>query len=128
MSLCHNLPSYLLIYLREVFYMSFRCELTGKGPAYGNQRSHSNRKSRRRWMPNLQNKAIWVEELKRSVNLRLTAHAIKIIAKRGGLIAAVHAEPEANLSAKLLKIKRLAQKSSKKAKVAKQPVAEKAVS
>ena len=63
--------------------MSFECELTGKKPSYGNKRSHSNRASRRRWMPNLQNKSLWLPELGRSLNLLVSTHALKIIQKKG---------------------------------------------
>jgi len=59
------------------------CILTGKRPMSGNNVSHANNKTRRRFEPNLQNKRFWVPKEKRWVRLRLSAKAIKIISKRG---------------------------------------------
>ena len=63
--------------------MSKRCEVSGVGPLSGNNVSHANNRTNRRFMPNLQSKRIWVSELKRYVNIRLTAKALKTIAKNG---------------------------------------------
>ena len=63
--------------------MSKRCEVSGVGPLTGNNVSHANNRTNRRFMPNLQSKRIWVSELKRYVNVRLTAKALKTIAKNG---------------------------------------------
>ena len=63
--------------------MSKRCEVSGVGPLSGNNVSHANNRTNRRFMPNLQSKRIWVSELKRYVNVRLTAKALKTIAKNG---------------------------------------------
>lgn len=60
-----------------------RCIVTGKTVAYGNTVSHSHRKSRRRFEPNLHNKRFWVPEEKRWVTLLVSARGIKTIAKRG---------------------------------------------
>ncbi|MCB1020811.1 MAG: 50S ribosomal protein L28 [Acidobacteria bacterium] len=59
------------------------CVLTGKRPISGNNVSHANNKTRRRFEPNLQWKRLWLPSEKRWVRLRLTAKAIKIINKRG---------------------------------------------
>ena len=60
-----------------------RCIVTGKTVTYGNNVSHSNRKSRRRFEANLHNKRFWVPEEKRWVTLLVSARGIKTIAKRG---------------------------------------------
>ncbi|HSR52054.1 MAG TPA: 50S ribosomal protein L28 [Acidobacteriota bacterium] len=63
--------------------MARKCVLTGKGPLSGNRVSHSNKKTRRRQLPNLQNKRIWVEELNRFVRLRVSTSAMRTISKKG---------------------------------------------
>lgn len=59
------------------------CQLTGKKPAYGNNVSHAHNRTKRRFLPNLQKKRIWVQELNRFVTLQLSTEAIKNIAKKG---------------------------------------------
>lgn len=63
--------------------MSRKCQLTGVGPMSGNNVSHAHNRSKRRFLPNLQKKRIWVQELNRFVTLKLSAKAIKSIAKNG---------------------------------------------
>jgi large subunit ribosomal protein L28 len=63
--------------------MSRRCQVTGIGPISGNNVSHAHNRSRRRFLPNLQKKRIWVQELNRFVTLKLSAKAIKNISKNG---------------------------------------------
>ena len=57
------------------------CELTGKGPLVGNHVSHSNRKTKRRFLPNLQTKKFYIPELDRWVTLRVAASTIRTIDK-----------------------------------------------
>jgi large subunit ribosomal protein L28 len=59
------------------------CQVTGRRPAFGNNVSHSHRKTRRRWNPNIQKKRYWVPSEKRWVTLTLSAKGIKIIDKQG---------------------------------------------
>ncbi len=59
------------------------CVVTGKKPMAGNNVSHANNKTRRRFLPNLQDKRFWVPSEKRWVRLRVSAKAIKIINKVG---------------------------------------------
>ncbi len=59
------------------------CVVTGKKPMFGNNVSHANNKTRRRFEPNLHDKRFWVSSEKRWVRLRVSAKAIKIINKRG---------------------------------------------
>lgn len=63
--------------------MSRVCQLTGKKPMVGNNVSHANNKTKRRFLPNLQNKRIWLPEEKRWVRVRITANAIKTLDKQG---------------------------------------------
>jgi len=63
--------------------MSRVCQLTGKKPAYGNNVSHAHNRTKRRFLPNLQKKRIWVQELNRFVSLQLSTEAIKNITKNG---------------------------------------------
>lgn len=63
--------------------MSKRCEVSGTGPMSGHNVSHANNRTNRRFMPNLQSKRIWVPELKRFVNVKLTSKALKTITKNG---------------------------------------------
>jgi large subunit ribosomal protein L28 len=63
--------------------MSRRCELTDKGVQVGNRISHSNIKTKHRFLPNLQKKRLWSDELGRFVTLRLSTHAIRSVDKVG---------------------------------------------
>ena len=65
--------------------MSRRCDLTGKGPQTGHKVSHSNRKTKRRFLPNLCNVTLISDALDRSVKLRISANALKSVDHRGGL-------------------------------------------
>ena len=67
--------------------MSRRCELTGKAVQSGNLVSHSNRKTRTRFMPNLCNVTLISDALGRSVRLRVAAAALRSVEHRGGLDA-----------------------------------------
>ena len=63
--------------------MSRVCQVTGKRPVTGNNVSHSNIKSKRRFLPNLHNHRFWVETEKRFVSLRISSKGMRIIDKRG---------------------------------------------
>jgi large subunit ribosomal protein L28 len=63
--------------------MAKKCPVTGKGPLVGNNVSHANNKTRRRYLPNLQYKRFWLESEKRFIRLRLSARGIRIIDKYG---------------------------------------------
>ena len=69
------------------------CEVTGKGPMTGNNVSHANNKTKRRFLPNLQNRKFWVESENRWVSMRITNAALRTIDKNG--IDAVLAEMRA---------------------------------
>ena len=63
--------------------MSRVCQVTGKRPVTGNNRSHARNATKRRFLPNLQTHRFWVESEKRFVKLRLTAKGMSIIDKKG---------------------------------------------
>lgn len=63
--------------------MARRCQVSDVGPVSGNSISHAHNKSKRRFLPNLQKKRIWVKELNKFVTVRLTASALRTIAKNG---------------------------------------------
>jgi large subunit ribosomal protein L28 len=63
--------------------MSKRCEISEVGPMTGHNVSHANNRTPRRFLPNLQSKRIWVQELKRYVNVKLTSKALKTVTKNG---------------------------------------------
>jgi large subunit ribosomal protein L28 len=86
--------------------MSRRCELTGKGAQVGHRVSHSNIKTKRRFLPNLFNVTMISEALGRSVKLRVSANAIKSVDHRGGLDAFLLKAKDDELSTKALDIKR----------------------
>jgi large subunit ribosomal protein L28 len=59
------------------------CQVTGKGPMVGNNVSHANNKTKRRWLPNLQYRRFWVESENRWVRLRISNAALRLIDKVG---------------------------------------------
>ncbi|MBI5325240.1 MAG: 50S ribosomal protein L28 [Ignavibacteriae bacterium] len=63
--------------------MARRCELTGTVALVGNNVSHANNKTKRRFLPNLQKKRIWLPEEKRFVTVKATARALKTLDKKG---------------------------------------------
>ncbi len=91
--------------------MSRRCELTGKAVLTGNLVSHSNRKTRRRFLPNLVNVTLASDVLKRSVKLRVSANALKTVDHRGGLDAFLVKARIDELSPKAAELKRAVEKA-----------------
>ena len=59
------------------------CEVTGKKPMVGNNVSHANNRTKRRFLPNLQRRRFWVESENRWISLRLTTNALRTIDKNG---------------------------------------------
>ncbi|MCR8722993.1 50S ribosomal protein L28 [Frigidibacter sp. ROC022] len=86
--------------------MSRRCELTGKGPMSGNNVSHANNKSRRRFLPNLNEVTLMSETLGRSFQLKISAAALRSVDHRGGLDAFLAKAKDDTLSPGALKIKK----------------------
>ncbi|MFT4172219.1 MAG: 50S ribosomal protein L28 [Rhodocyclaceae bacterium] len=63
--------------------MSRVCQVTGKGPMVGNNVSHANNKTKRRFLPNLQQRRFWLESEKRFVHLRVSNAGLRTIDKKG---------------------------------------------
>lgn len=63
--------------------MSRKCQLTGKHPLVGNNVSHANNRVKKRQLPNLQNKRLFVPELNRTVSVRLSTRALRTVTKKG---------------------------------------------
>ena len=86
--------------------MSRVCELSGKGPMSGNKVSHANNKSRRRFLPNLNDVTMISDILGQSFKLRVSAAALRTVDHRGGLDAFLATAKDDELSVKALKIKK----------------------
>ena len=86
--------------------MSRVCELTGKGPMVGNNVSHANNKTKRRFLPNLQDVTLISDALGRSFKLKISNSALRSVDHRGGLDAFLAKAKDGDLSDKALKIKK----------------------
>ena len=96
--------------------MSWRCELTGKGPLVGHKVSHSNIKTKRRFMPNLVNVTLTSDTLGRSVRARISANALKSVDHRGGFDAFLLKAKNDELAPRMLELKRaIVKKQAEKA-------------
>ncbi len=91
--------------------MSRVCELTGKGPMSGNMISHANNKTRRRFLPNLNEVTLMSDVLGKSFSLRISAAALRTVDHRGGLDAFLAKSKDDELSVNALKIKREIEKA-----------------
>jgi large subunit ribosomal protein L28 len=86
--------------------MSRRCELTGKGPMVGHKVSHAQNKTKRRFLPNLQEVTLESETLGRSFRLRISNHALRSVDHRGGFDAFLAKAKDEELSSDALAIKK----------------------
>ncbi|MHA6325249.1 50S ribosomal protein L28 [Roseivivax sp. CAU 1753] len=86
--------------------MSRVCELTGKGPMVGNNVSHANNRSRRRYLPNLNNVTLQSETLGRGIKMRISAAALRTVDHRGGLDKFLAKAKDVELSANARKVKK----------------------
>ena len=98
--------------------MSRRCMITGKGVLTGNNVSHAHNKTRRRYLPNVQNTSILSDALGQMVRLRVTPNAIRTIDHKGGLDAYLLGTPNRKLTLEAKRLKRRIQKATEKASVA----------
>lgn len=92
--------------------MARRCSLTGKGVQVGNNVSHAHNKTRRRFLPNIQERRLYSEALGRSVRLRIATNTLRTIEKRGGLDAFLLSSSAAALPSELVRIRRLIEAGS----------------
>ena len=95
--------------------MSRVCELTGTGPMVGHNVSHSNIKTKRRFMPNLVNVTLHSEALDQKFSMRIAAKALRTVDKLGGLDEYLAKAKDDVLSAKALKIKKNIAKKAEEA-------------
>jgi large subunit ribosomal protein L28 len=86
--------------------MSRRCELTGKAVQFGNKVSHSNRKTRTRFLPNLVQVTLVSDALERKVSLRVSAAALRSVEHRGGLDDFLVKAKDSELSDRAVELKR----------------------
>lgn len=86
--------------------MARRCELTGKAVLTGNNVSHANNKTRRRFLPNLCTVTLTSDALGRGIRLRVSAAALRSVEHRGGLDAFLIKEDDKSLSPRALLVKR----------------------
>ena len=86
--------------------MSRRCELTGKGPMSGNNVSHANNKTKRRFLPNLVDVTLSSDSLGKAYKLRVSAAALRTVDHRGGLDAFLAKAKDVELSDRALGIKK----------------------
>ncbi len=92
--------------------MARRCDLTGRTIQSGNNVSHANNRTRRRFLPNLQNISLYSEILKQTVRFRATAYAIRSVEHRGGLDSFLRKSHDADLSLHARRIKRRIMKNT----------------
>ena len=86
--------------------MSRVCELTGKGPMVGNNVSHAKNRTRRRFLPNLNDVSLQSDTLGRTVKMRISAAALRTVDHRGGLDAFLAKAKDEDLSDNALKVKK----------------------
>jgi large subunit ribosomal protein L28 len=90
----------------EVVVMARRCSITGKGVQVGNNVSHANNKTKRRFIPNLQTTSLLSDALGASVRLRLSTNAIRTIEHNGGIDAFLTGTPDRKLAVEAIRLKR----------------------
>ncbi len=91
--------------------MSRRCLITSKGVLTGNNVSHANNKTRRRFLPNLQETAVLSDALNQMVRLRVSTRGLKTIEHNGGIDAFLLSVSNAKLSTEALRLKRRIQRA-----------------
>jgi large subunit ribosomal protein L28 len=91
--------------------MARRCQLTGKGPLFGHNVSHSNRKTNRRFEPNLQKVTLYSDGLRCPIPMRVSTRALRSVSRAGGLDAYLLGVADAKLAPEALKLKRRLRKA-----------------
>ena len=94
--------------------MSKVCEISGKKPISGNNVSHANNRTKRRFIPNLQNVKLYSSSLQKYINLNITIRTMKTVEKNGGLDAYLIKTSNRNLANLAIKIKKQILKNNKK--------------
>ena len=93
--------------------MSKTCEISGKKPMTGNNVSHANNRTKRRFIPNLQNVKLYSGTLQKQINLNITIRTMKTVEKNGGLDSYLIKTSNKNLADTAIKIKKLILKNNK---------------
>jgi large subunit ribosomal protein L28 len=86
--------------------MARRCALSGKGVMVGNNVSHANNRTRRRFLPNLHRHSVYSETLGESIRLRISMHALRTVEHRGGLDSFLLETRDTELPSDLRRLKR----------------------
>ena len=94
--------------------MSKVCEISGKKPMSGNNVSHANNRTKRRFIPNLQNVKLYSGTLQKYINLNITVRTMKTVEKNGGLDSYLIKTSNKNLAETAIKIKKQILKNNKK--------------
>ena len=94
--------------------MSKICEISGKKPMTGNNVSHANNRTKRRFIPNLQNVKLYSGTLQKYINLNITIRTMKTVEKNGGLDSYLIKTSNRNLADTAIKIKKQILKNNKK--------------
>ena len=94
--------------------MSRRCRITGKTVLAGNNVSHANNKTRRRFLPNLQTASLLSDTLGTPVRLRLSTRAIRTVEKKGGIDAFLLGTPDRRLGVEVMVVKRRVRRAQAK--------------
>jgi large subunit ribosomal protein L28 len=92
--------------------MARRCELTGKGVLVGNNVSHANNKTKKRFLPNLVDVTLISDALERRVKMRICASTLRTIEHRGGLDKFMKEAADAGMSDRMRRLKREIEKAS----------------
>jgi large subunit ribosomal protein L28 len=92
--------------------MARRCPITGKGVLTGNNVSHANNRTRRRFLPNLQETSVMSDALRKPVRLRVSANGLRTIEHQGGIDAYLKKAKGSDLNADLRRLKREIEKAN----------------
>ncbi len=101
-------------YCLGMAFMARRCAVTGKGVLSGNNVSHANNKTRRRFLPNLQESSFFSDVLAAQIRLRLTANGIRTVEHNGGIDSYLLDTPDRKLTIETIVIKRRLEKAKAK--------------
>lgn len=91
--------------------MSRKCQLTGKRVITGNNVSHAHNRTKRRFVPNLQETSLWSEALNKTVRVRVSASALRTVEHKGGIDAFLLDAKDADLAAEMVRVKKQVKKA-----------------
>ncbi len=94
--------------------MSKTCDICGKHPSSGNNVSHANNRTRRRFLPNLQETSVWSDSLQKAVRLKVSTYALRTIEKRGGIDGYLMTARESTLAPEFKRLRKQVQAAAEK--------------